>query len=774
MADFGLAKLIDGDDLTGSRDLVGTLRFMAPERFEGSSDRRSDIYALGVTLYELATLRPAFSAPDQPELIRKILHEAPIVPRLVDRRIPRDLETVILKAMSSAPASRYPIAGGMAEDIRRFLEGRPILARRIGHLERGRLWARRNPGLAALTATVLLLLTTIAAGSVATSFWFRNLAAREHTANTRTEAALGRERAARQGEAEKSNELTWQLYVSQAQRALNESEANRVAEAERLLDECPGEFRGWEWSYIKRLGHLERLNYKGHHERVFSVAISPDGKLAASGAGPWYFDDVADKSLRGELAIWETGTGREILFERGIAGRVLGVAFSPDGRFVAAVGGQREPITEGRLTLRDASTGRAHWSRTVKDANLVCVAFSPDNSTVAAGYGFVDHAESGAIVACKLWDTKSGTEIATLPGRPGGVAGLSFRPDGKAIVLCFQGLAELWDIAGKSLIREFAGLTEIVRSPEFTGGGATLAACDTRSIAFWNVASGTLIRRLSLTTGLSITMSSDGRNFVSASEDSAVQLRDAESGEVITSFRGHDGPVYQVALSRDGRQFLTASGDGTVRVWDVNGGRFHNPDVAPKGGGHRWVQGVAITPDARRVVTAARDNTVRIWDAAGGHPLQTFQGPSGPQNWGDVFWCLAMSPDGRHIVAGHGDGTVHRWDILLGKELPPLRGHSNRVVSVAYSPDGKRIASGSRDQTIRIWDAETGRPLLSLIGHLNSVMALAFNADGSRLASGGGGFEWYRSSGNGEVACWNAFTAPRSSPGRRPAIRSSP
>ena len=136
VADFGLAKLIGGDDLTSSRDLVGTLRFMAPERFEGIADRRSDIYALGVTLYELATMRPAFAATDQPELIRKILHEAPILPRLVDRRIPRDLETVIMKAMSPSPSARYSSAGVMAEDIRRFLEGRPILARRIGHFER--------------------------------------------------------------------------------------------------------------------------------------------------------------------------------------------------------------------------------------------------------------------------------------------------------------------------------------------------------------------------------------------------------------------------------------------------------------------------------------------------------------------------------------------------------------------------------------------------------------------------------------------------------------
>ena len=186
------------------------------------------------------------------------------------------------------------------------------------------------------------------------------------------------------------------------------------------------------------VGPSRPIHYKGHHEQVFSVAISPDGKLAASGAGPWYFDEVADKSFRGELAIWETGTGREILFERGIAGRVFGVAFSPDGRFVAAVSGQREPITEGRLTFRDASTGRARWSRTVKDTNLICVAFSPDSSTVAAGCGFVNHAGTDANEACKLWDTESGTEIATLPGRPGGVAGLCFRPDGKAIVLCHR------------------------------------------------------------------------------------------------------------------------------------------------------------------------------------------------------------------------------------------------------------------------------------------------------------------------------------------------
>jgi len=499
------------------------------------------------------------------------------------------------------------------------------------------------------------------------------------------------------------------------------------------------------------------LTYKGHHEQVFSAAISPDGKLAASGAGPWYYDGP-DNQHRGELAMWEIGSGREILFQRGIAGRVFGVAFSPDGRFVAAASGHTQPVAEGELTLREVSTGRLLWARVVKDTNLLCVTFSPDGSRVAAGCGCANHAQGGANEACKLWETKSGTEIATLPGRPGGVTGIAFRPDGKAIVLSNYGVVQLWDVAGKKLVRDFAGLTEYVYSPTFTRGGGMLAASDLKSVAFWDVASGTLIRRLSNTYCYGMAMTPDGRQIVNVSQLGSMQLRDAETGEVAVSFLGHDAQVYQSVISPDGRQLLTASADGMVRVWDIDGGLFHNPDVELKGGGYRWVQGAVLTPDAHRVVTASRDNTVRIWDARGGLPLETFRGTDGQGDWMSVFWCLALSPDGRYIAAGHGNGTIRRWDIALGKELTPLRGHSDRVHSVAYSPDGKRIASGSADATIRIWDAETGRPLLVVCGYRRYVMALAFSADGSRLVSGGGDFEWRRSSELGEIACWNAST----------------
>jgi serine/threonine protein kinase len=158
IADFGLAKLEGADELTQSGDFVGTLRYMAPERLEGQSDRRSDIYSLGVTLYELLTLQPFLPNKSRPELVRRIMEESPQAPRSIDGSIPADLETIVLTAIAKDPAARYPRAEQMSDDLQRFLADRPILARRSTALERFGRWCRRNPLVAALAATILLLL----------------------------------------------------------------------------------------------------------------------------------------------------------------------------------------------------------------------------------------------------------------------------------------------------------------------------------------------------------------------------------------------------------------------------------------------------------------------------------------------------------------------------------------------------------------------------------------------------------------------------------------
>ena len=155
VADFGLAKaMADGDDLTHEGDILGTLRYMAPERFRGQSDARSDLYALGLTLYELLTLRPAFDQADRDRLIHQVTTGVPPRPRTINPAIPRDLETIVLKAIEHDPARRYQDAEDLADDLERFLADRPIRARPVGTLERAGKWAKRKPIVASLVAAL--------------------------------------------------------------------------------------------------------------------------------------------------------------------------------------------------------------------------------------------------------------------------------------------------------------------------------------------------------------------------------------------------------------------------------------------------------------------------------------------------------------------------------------------------------------------------------------------------------------------------------------------
>jgi serine/threonine protein kinase len=179
ITDFGLAKAEGEDELTYTGDFVGTLRYMAPERLEGWSDRGSDVYSLGVTLYELLSLEPFFACKTRAELVRRIAGDAPPALRRLDSSIPVDLETIVLKAIAKEPAARYHRAEELAEDLRRFLGDRPILARRSTLLERFNRWRRNNRAVAALAAaTTALLIATIVILAVSNARIRRESAAR--------------------------------------------------------------------------------------------------------------------------------------------------------------------------------------------------------------------------------------------------------------------------------------------------------------------------------------------------------------------------------------------------------------------------------------------------------------------------------------------------------------------------------------------------------------------------------------------------------------------
>jgi tetratricopeptide (TPR) repeat protein/serine/threonine protein kinase len=189
LTDFGLAAATGTPDLTNTGDLLGTLRYMAPERFEGRADARSDVYALGLTLYEMLALRPAFDGHNQAELVGHIT--AAEMPRLnkLDPRLPRDLVTIVHKATAREPVDRYQTAGALADDLRRFLDDRSIVARRSSVLEQTWRWCRRNPTVAGLLAALLTLFLLTVGGVV----WHeRQQAERRGRARESVEAALER------------------------------------------------------------------------------------------------------------------------------------------------------------------------------------------------------------------------------------------------------------------------------------------------------------------------------------------------------------------------------------------------------------------------------------------------------------------------------------------------------------------------------------------------------------------------------------------------------
>ncbi len=192
VTDFGLAKVEGTDELTSPGDVVGTLRYMAPERFRGQADARGDLYSLGLTLYELATRRPAFAAVERAQLLDRVQHEEPARPRRLDPGLPRDLETIILKATAKEPAGRYQTAAELAEDLRLFLGDQPIRARRTPWHERTWRWCRRNPALARLTAALATLLLLVAVGATIAAYWFSALAQSEHEAREQADEAKQR------------------------------------------------------------------------------------------------------------------------------------------------------------------------------------------------------------------------------------------------------------------------------------------------------------------------------------------------------------------------------------------------------------------------------------------------------------------------------------------------------------------------------------------------------------------------------------------------------
>jgi len=445
ITDFGLAKASD-DGLTQTGDILGTVRYMAPERFRGEGDGRADVYALGLTLYELLTLRPAFDVPDRLKLIEQIKAEDPPRPRALDPRIPRDLETIVLKSIHKDAKSRYSSADALTEDLRRFLADEPIRARRVGPLERAWSWARRRPAAAALLLVSGLAALALVGAGVA-YFYNTRLEAKNvelAQASAETDRALVKAEQA-------LNEAEFQRYFHHIARAAAGWREGNMVQVEKLLDDCPPDRRGWEWYYLKRLCHTELLSLSGHTDAVNGVAYSPDGTRLVSA------------SSDGSVRVWDVITGREVLPPlRGQEDHIYAVAYSPDGRTLASAGDDRTvrvwDATTGQL-IRTLGAGKDRiWARTM--------AFSPDGRRLVLGGEEV----------LRVWDVTTGQEVSFSPRHTTPIHRVAYSPDGRWLASAhYDSIVRIWDATTGALKYKVGAATSGATAVAFSPDGRRFA-----------------------------------------------------------------------------------------------------------------------------------------------------------------------------------------------------------------------------------------------------------------------------------------------------------